>query len=252
MDNLPLKTRDDFIEKGIQLKKVRKVAYEKITPELLKCEPYIKKGWVKQNNKLDSVSNYIFRVDTYEKLLEEYNKNDENNKINNLSFEYVVHRFFNYKISTTIEKIITSYNICAKVPDLRDKEKDLYIYNVPFDIKVTVLPKKFMKDINYKYNISDLKKRKVRNELIRWLYENQSKEGRFHTGNRLFILCSGENQKNNNILSNMKKTDFKQIDEKVGIYLKCLHKGMPFNKVRIYNRKENRYVDVFSEIIFIS
>ena len=90
MDNLPLKTRDDFIEKGIQLKKVRKVAYEKITPELLKCEPYIKKGWVKQNNKLDSVSNYIFRVDTYEKLLEEYNKNDENNKINNLSFEYMV------------------------------------------------------------------------------------------------------------------------------------------------------------------
>jgi hypothetical protein len=57
---------------------------------------------------------------------------------------------------------------------------DFYLKEQGFDLKLTTLPKGFDQDIAYAQNHPE--------ELARWLYVNQSTQGRFHAANRLFIV----------------------------------------------------------------
>ena len=51
---------------------------------------------------------------------------------------------------------------------------------MPFDHKTSVYPSAFKKTLEYA--------KEHREELIDWLYENQSKQQRFHMKNRLFVV----------------------------------------------------------------
>ena len=64
--------------------------------------------------------------------------------------------------------------------EMLNKLVDFKISGIPFDHKTSVFPKGF--NHSYEYSISH------KQELITWLYENQSQEGRKHLKNRLFIV----------------------------------------------------------------
>ena len=72
-----------------------------------------------------------------------------------------------------------------KVENKKDKEKDIFINDIPFDVKVTNYPSTAYEKFNLK-NIED------RNNLATWFYNNQSQEGRKHLKNRLFVVCNGK------------------------------------------------------------
>jgi hypothetical protein len=57
---------------------------------------------------------------------------------------------------------------------------DFYLDGVGFDLKMTALPQRYGHDLAYA--------RAHPEHLARWLYENQSAQGRYHAANRLFVV----------------------------------------------------------------
>ena len=71
-------------------------------------------------------------------------------------------------------------------PDTRPEENrkhhsvDFYLRGIPFDLKISRFPKAYPKSLEFA--------RRYPHHLAGWQYQNQSKEGRYHTGNRLFVV----------------------------------------------------------------
>jgi hypothetical protein len=91
--------------------------------------------------------------------------------------------------------------------DKRDKLVDFSINDIVFDHKTSVYPNGFHHNINYAV--------KNKTELIKWLYENQSQQGRKHYGNRLFIVVADRNTCEHWKL----KAEISWLREKIGNYL---------------------------------
>ncbi|MGF7535430.1 hypothetical protein AAGG74_17400 [Bacillus mexicanus] len=230
---------EKFKTTPIQRKEI--LYYKHLSKELDKAVPYLKKKWGIQNNRNDKLTDEIvYTAKSFDELIYLYKKKPSGD------FNYLIHRWFNTQTSKMAETLFCSYNIVKKEKNFAHKTIDFYIMDTPFDLKVSSYPTKFNKT-RFQYD-SD---RAYRNDLIRWLYENQSKERRKHDSNRLFIICkhqTGCNSKANLLL----KKDFDQIQKKINAYLryseKKLHnEGIPFNQVLLNNRKT-----VFSDIIFIN
>lgn len=220
-------------------KQTQMILYKSTERDLKSTIPYLKEKWGFQNNKADKKSNFIYRAEGFDDLMYEHSKNPFDD------INYTVRRYYNHVTSTTIENIFCAYDICQKEENVRHKTIDFYILEKPFDLKVSSFPKKYSK------SKTDFKNdREYRNDLIVWLYNNQSKEGRYHEGNRLFIVCKdgdGKNSYKNNLL----KMNFGPIQNKIENYLnyslKNLSKGVdPFNKIVLPNGKE-----VLSDLIFV-
>lgn len=242
MENICLKISnpyEKFKSKPVQQKS--EILYYHVANDLKQAIPYLEKHWKMQDNRNDNLTDTIvYRAKTFDELLYLYNKDPRGN------FNYLVHRWYNKRTSDMAENIFCSYNIAEKEKNFKHKTIDFYLMDTPFDLKVSSFPKRFGKQrTNYR---SD---REYRNDLIRWLYENQSKQRRNHEENRLFIVCkhnTGLNSRENLFL----KMDFEQIHKKVNNFLQYseakLHKeGEPFNKVRLKNGKY-----VYSDVIFIN
>lgn len=241
MENRSFKLPNPYEKyKKIPVQQKQILLYKHLSKELDRATPYLEK-WGIQNNKNDKLTdNIVYNAKTFDELLYMYNKEPTGN------LNYLIHRWYNTKTSNMAESIFCSYNIAKKEKNFKHKTIDFYLMDTPFDLKVSSYPKRFNRT-RIQYD-SD---RSYRNDLIRWLYDNQSKERRNHDSNRLFIICkhqTGNNSKKNLLL----KKDFEQIAEKINAYLlyseKKLHReGVPFNRVLLNSGKT-----VFSDIIFVS
>lgn len=130
----------------------------------------------KQTDDWDRNSSFIYRCRTYEELLKELQKNKDSDDFKN----YVIHRWYNAMSASGVEMIFTLHpNVYAQMNKF-DKLIDFSIEGVTFDHKTTVFPKGFGKNIEY------AKQNPI--ELIHWLYQMQSTQGRFHLENRLFVV----------------------------------------------------------------
>lgn len=136
--------------------------------------------WVKQSNVLDRKTSFIYDIEDFESF----------SRVSNLllskseDVDYALHRWVNLQISNYCEALFCKYG-AIKVENKKDKEKDIFIDNVPFDVKVTNYP-------NTAYEKFDLKNIEDKNNLAIWFYNNQSQEGRKHLKNRLFVVCNGK------------------------------------------------------------
>lgn len=203
--------------------------YHFIQKELEKAKPYLNYKWKVQDNINDKLTNFIYWCESYDELIYYFEKE---NKKNEIDFSYVIHRWYNYKVSKTIEAIFTSYNICKAEKDEKHKEIDFYLFQVPFDLKVTVMPSDFFgkpKDF--------FKKRSNRNKLIDWFYENQSQGQRKHIANRLFVVCKGENNRNSNIKSKELKSDFELIHKQIENFLLFTALSKEKNQKEFFNKR---------------
>lgn len=176
--------------------------------ELNEALKYITNWWRVQNNRRDTLTNYIYTTDTFNELVKKTRDCSNLYKIDYEElFNYALNRWFNKSVSLYAEDIFTSYDIVDDEPDIYNKEIDFYINWIPFDLKVSVFPKKYEKDIEYAMN--------NKWDIIWWLYDNCSKEKRLHNGNKLFIMCYSEDWNHNQMKWNLKK-----IREAIDEYIK--------------------------------
>lgn len=170
-------------------------------------EKAIKAGgndWSIQNNNSDMKTKFIYDVKDFNKLQTLCNcalRSDEDRK-------YAYHRWVNFHSSIYCEQLFCKYG-AEKVENYKDKEKDIFINGVAYDVKLSVYPAAFINQ--YDLDVEDNKEK-----IIKWLYKNQSKEGRSHFKNRLFIVCCGETKEERM----KKKTDFVLIEEKIREWMK--------------------------------
>jgi len=133
----------------------------------------------KQSDCWDSDTNFIYKTYSMKSLLHKTEKLNENLK------NYAFNRWYNYWSAMAVEDIFASYSKVIPNKNIYDKLVDFTIDGIPFDHKTSVFPKGFKK--SYKYA------REHELELLYWLYNNQSQEGRKHLKNRLFIIMYDSN-----------------------------------------------------------
>ena len=113
-----------------------------------------------------------------------------------------------------------------------DKNKDFFINSIPFDHKSTVLPKKY----NNTFEINDENEQ----ELLTWLYMNQSQQGRKHLKNRLFLVFYDKNTNDHWKL----KAELTLIDKVVDEYLSSFDE-LKLTKLEIDNN------DIVTDLIWV-
>ena len=147
-------------------------------------------SWGIQNDEQDRKTKFIYDVrdfNTLKLLCNNALTKEEDRK-------YAYHRWLNFCSSIYCEQLFCKYG-AKKVENRKDKNKDIYIDNIAYDVKLTTYP--FSSEIKYNLDTED-----GIEGLIKWFYNNQSNEGRQHYKNRIFIVCGGETkeeQMNNKI-----------------------------------------------------
>jgi hypothetical protein len=151
-----------------------------IEKELKKRLAYPYKWGRKQNNEFDRLTNFVYRISFFEEVLKEievrFKKDKEHQNISN----YALNRWYNFWSAQAVEKIFCSLPNVKPALDAKDRLVDFSIDGVTFDHKTSVFPKNFPHPINEAIKKTD--------ELIKWLYTNQSQQQRKHLKNRLFIV----------------------------------------------------------------
>ena len=87
------------------------------------------------------VDNYVKKITNYELLTEKIE-----NELQNSMRGYVLCSWFNHWTSIVIEDVFRDHpNVLPAIGQV--KKIDFFVYNVPFDLKVTYLPEGFVKDM---------------------------------------------------------------------------------------------------------
>ena len=152
----------------------------KIETELKKRLVYPYKWGRKQNDRYDTLTNFVYREPVFDNIIAEikkrFSKDREHDNISN----YALNRWYNFWSAYAVEKIFCSMPYVVPALDEKDRLVDFTIQGAKFDHKTSVFPGKFP------YKIDDAIKKT--DELIKWLYRNQSQQQRKHLKNRLFIV----------------------------------------------------------------
>jgi len=149
--------------------------------DLERLELALKKVWAfwynwgrKQSNDWDTKTKFIYNTRTYSSLLEQIDNFNQDLK------NYAVIRWYNFHSAMWAEYIFSTHESVKANKNRYDKLIDFTIGDISFDHKTTIFPKWFNNTFEYwKEN---------KEELIKWLYDNQSQEQRKHLSNRLFIV----------------------------------------------------------------
>jgi len=145
----------------------------------------------KQNNKNDSSTNFVYTSPNFEYIHHKIKTNISDKNLQN----YALNRWYNFWSAKAVESIfVQNENITAE-KNVKHKYSDFLIYDkhtnkkINFDHKTTVLPKCFNKKVlDFLKNNPPQNIQKFDKEIIQWLYENQSQEGRKHWKNRFFVI----------------------------------------------------------------
>ena len=190
---------------------------EELEKDLYRCLGLMSMNWRKQENTSDTNSSFIYKCDTLKQCLEEIRKN-------NADRNYALHRWYNYKTSIITEEIFCKYG-AKHCEDLYNHDVDIYITEIPFDVKLTCYPIKLFDKKPY-----DLSKRSGKNNMIRWLYENQSQGNRKQLVNRLYVMCDGDSYWE----SVINKSNFNKIEDSISKYMDYI-KTHKINEITIDN-----------------
>ena len=151
-----------------------------IEKELKKRLTYPYKWGRKQNDEFDKLTNFVYRIPSFEEVLKEtesrFRKDKEHQNIAN----YALNRWYNFWSAQAVEKIFCSLSNVKPALDEKDRLVDFTIDGFTFDHKTSIFPKNFPYTINEAIKKTD--------QLILWLYKHQSQQQRKHLKNRLFIV----------------------------------------------------------------
>ena len=157
--------------------------------DIVNLEIELKKRWQYhyhrkriQNDEWDHLTNFIYKTKTWDEYVTIIKKvYDEHNITDKLwFFNYSANRWYNFWSAQWVENIFKLRSNVIWEKNEYHQYIDFYINWIPFDHKTSVYPKWYNKPLEF------AKKNKW--DLIMWLYENQSKQQRFHMKNRLFLI----------------------------------------------------------------
>lgn len=155
----------------------------------------------KQSDDWDFKTKFIYQTQDFESLEIQCKDFDEGLR------NYAFNRWLNFWSAKAVEAIFAENPLVKKEDNPFSKTVDFYISRIPFDHKSSVFPRQFGKSFDYSVN--------HKKELIEWLYNNQSQQGRKHYANRLFIIFYDEKNGAHWKL----KTELILIKEKITNYL---------------------------------
>lgn len=128
----------------------------------------------RQSDAWDKATRFIYHTYSFRVLLERTEAFSPEMQ------DYALNRWYNYWSAKAAEDIFAAHPKVQANKNVYDKLVDFKINGIPFDHKTSKFPKNFNKSFDYA--------QQHKNELIQWLYANQSQEGRHHFSNRLFIV----------------------------------------------------------------
>jgi hypothetical protein len=134
----------------------------------------------KQNNAWDRQTRFIYDVPEWAALRRQITAFEQP------LANYAVNRWFNYWSAYAVEQIFcTMPGVTANV-NQKDRLVDFAINGINFDHKTSVFPQKYTQSTRFAWF--------NKAHLITWLYQNQSRQQRYHTANRLFIILYARNE----------------------------------------------------------
>ena len=139
----------------------------------------------KQNDNFDKQTNFIYHTFLFEDVLKEIDQRFKSEKEYDLYFNYSINRWYNFWSAQAVENIFCSLPNVKPALDSKDRLVDFTIQGEAFDHKTSIFPKGFPYKIDEAIKKTD--------ELIKWLYKNQSQQQRKHLKNRLFIVLYAYN-----------------------------------------------------------
>ena len=159
---------------------------ENIDKELKRRHQYSYKWFRKQNDAWDNYTNFIYQTFSWDALIQKIAVVVETHDFDKQQiFHYAANRWYNFWSAQAVQQIFAESNAIEPVRESKDSEKDFYLFGIPFDHKTSVFPKPFNQTFEYAQT--------HKNELIEWLYKNQSSQKRHHLKNRLFIVVYDKN-----------------------------------------------------------
>jgi len=150
--------------------------------EQLKCRlPYTYVWGRKQNDLWDGYTNFIYNLPEWEAVLEAMQATIKAYGLDKKElFNYAANRWFNFWSAMAVEKIFTEIEGVTPSINHKDRLVDFNLRGIDFDHKTSVFPKNFKQTLFYAQNHEE--------ELLYWLYKNQSQQQRKHLENRLFLM----------------------------------------------------------------
>jgi len=143
----------------------------------------------KQNDYWDALSNFIYKIDNFEQLVNKIELRFNEIKNREISydkfFNYSINRWYNFWSARAIEHIFCSLPEVTPFKNNKDRLVDFQIKGIKFDHKTSIFPKYYPNTLKYAQSNPV--------DLIEWLYKNQSKQQREHYKNRLFIVLYSHN-----------------------------------------------------------
>lgn len=139
-----------------------------------------------QGDEWDRLSDFIYTTTEYEELLKRASQQARKRGLDEASFvAYALRRWYDFHTHEMAKALFLAHPRVVPAPDPYDREADFYLLTPEgerhnFDLKLCPFPKNYGKPLSFA--------RKNPLDLINWLYENQSREGRYHTNNRLFLV----------------------------------------------------------------
>lgn len=158
---------------------------QKITQlDLVSIESELKKRWKfpykwgrKQSDYCDYLTDFVYEIRTFEELIVTL---EVKFPAQSHYQYYALNRWYNFWSAQAVEHIFCSVAGIVPAKNRRDRLVDFSIQGISFDHKTTVFPRTFPHNIAFAKANPD--------ELIKWLYLNQSQGQRRHLKNRLFIV----------------------------------------------------------------
>lgn len=162
-------------------------SYQTFSMDLLALELELKKRlnypyyWGNiQCDSWDKSTRFIYNTPSFEELLERLSHLDQN------LINYALNRWYNFWSAKAVEQLFCMHPGVIANKNKYDKLIDFKINDIPFDHKTSVFPKSYKQSFEFA--------RAHKQELIEWLYQHQSQEGRKHLSNRLFVILYDKQQ----------------------------------------------------------
>lgn len=152
---------------------------EAVEAELRKRLAYPYRWGGKQTDRLDQLTAFVYNIPQFGVLEERLDALAGHADIDAIR-RYAMNRWYNYWSAQAVEAMFCTLPGVRAEQNGKHKRIDFYIGDINFDLKTTVFPRG--------YRNSPQHAMEHPKELIYWLYDNQSREGRFHTDNRLFVV----------------------------------------------------------------
>jgi hypothetical protein len=133
----------------------------------------------RQNNTFDQRTRFVYEERTWRGLharLAAYAHEPDYPTLLN----YAANRWYNHWSARAVEYFFNESSRVVPADNKRDRLRDFTLDGIAFDHKTSVWPRQ------YTGSLAQAQADPI--GLVQWLYANQSREGRFHTENRLFLI----------------------------------------------------------------